>query len=159
MTTALLLRLADESDAPRIADMSRDLIEQGLGWSWRGHRVLRCIRDADINVLVASFHGRTVGFAIMSYRDEEAHLLLFAVDPRFGRRGIGSALLRWLEQSALVAGIGQVYLESRVTNAAARAFYKLHGYREVQLVQHYYQGVEASVRLAKDLWLERPAAA
>ena len=159
MTTALHLRLATGADAPRIAEMSRDFIEHGLGWSWRSDRVLRCIRDADTNVLVATFHGRTVGFAIMIYRDDEAHLVLLAVDPRYGRRGIGAALLNWVEQSALTAGIGQVYLESRVTNAAARSFYKRHGYREVQLVPRYYKGVEASVRLAKDLWLERPAVA
>ena len=70
-----------------------------------------------------------------------------------GRRGIGSATLRGLEQSALVAGVGQVYLEARLTNAAARAFYAGLGYREIQTVPGYYLGREACVRLAKDLWL------
>ena len=143
------------SDAANIAEMSRDLIEQGLGWSWRAHRVLRCMADAETNVVVALEAGRRVGFAIMKYHDDEAHLLLLAVEPAWARRGVGRAMMGWLEQSALTAGIGQVYLEARITNAAARAFYKRLGYREVDLVQRYYKGREASVRLAKDLWLER----
>ena len=87
------------------------------------------------------------------YLDDEAHLLLLAVPAHAGRRGIGSAMVGWLERSALVAGVGQVYLEARLTNGAARSFYARLGYREIQTLPGYYQGREACVRLAKDLWL------
>jgi len=46
-----------------------------------------------------------------------------------------------------------VYLEARLTNGTARAFYARLGYREIQTLPGYYQGREACVRLAKDLWL------
>ena len=72
-----------------------------------------------------------------------------------GRRGVGSSLVEWLERSALVAGVGQVMLEARLTNQAARLFYARLGYREIQTLPGYYQGREACVRLARDLWLER----
>jgi ribosomal-protein-alanine N-acetyltransferase len=147
------LRLADRSDAPGIAALSRDRIEQGLGWSWTAPRVLRSIRDQAANVVVAEEAVRLRGFGIMKYHDDEAHLLLLAVQAQAGRRGIGTALVEWLEASARVAGIGQVYLEARLTNGAARAFYARLGYREIQTLPGYYQGVEAAVRLAKDLWL------
>lgn len=147
------LRLATRADAPGIAALSRDRIEHGLGWSWTAPRVLRSIRDRATNVVVAVDAGRLLGFGIMKYHDDEAHLLLLAVQARAGRRGIGSALVDWLEQSARIAGIGQVYLEARLTNGAARAFYARLGYREIQTLPGYYQGVEACVRLAKDLWL------
>ena len=89
----------------------------------------------------------------MKYHDEEAHLLLLAVRADAGRRGTGAALVTWLERSALIAGVGQVYLEARLANGAARAFYAKLGYREIQTLPGYYQGREACVRLAKDLWL------
>lgn len=153
MSRAPTIRLATRADAPAIAVLSRDRIEQGLGWSWTAERVLRSLLDGGTNVVVATEAARVLGFGIMKYRDDEAHLLLLAVRADAGRRGIGSAMLRWLELSALVAGLGQVYLEARLTNAAARAFYAKRGYREIQTLPGYYQGREACVRLAKDLWL------
>jgi [ribosomal protein S18]-alanine N-acetyltransferase len=155
MRSALPLRLAVRGDATAIAALSRDRIEHGLGWSWTAPRVLRSIQDPASNVVVAQepVNARLIGFGIMKYHDLEAHLLLLAVSPDAVRGGIGSALLGWLERSALVAGVGQVYLESRLTNQAARAFYARAGYREIQVVPGYYSGQEAAVRLAKDLWL------
>lgn len=146
-------RLAVPNDVSAIAELSRDRIEHGLGWRWTAPRVLRSVGDAATNAVVA-VDGRTLlGFGIMKYHDEEAHLLLLAVHADAGRRGIGSALVTWLERSALVAGVGQVYLEARLQNAAARSFYARLGYREIQTLPGYYQGREACIRLAKDLWL------
>lgn len=155
MTRELSLRLAVRADAPTIATLSRDRIERGLGWQWTAPRVLRSILDPGSNVLVAQDPETRLllGFGIMKYHDVEAHLLLLAVQAGVVRCGIGRAMLGWLERSALVAGVGQVYLESRLDNQPARAFYAQAGYREIQVVPGYYLGQEAAVRLAKDLWL------
>jgi [ribosomal protein S18]-alanine N-acetyltransferase len=151
------IRMAQRTDAPTIARMSRDLIERGLGWSWTAPRVLRSILDVHSNVIVAPVAGGALaGFGIMKYHDDEAHLLLLAVDAAQRRHGLGAALVAWLEGSAQVAGIGTIYLEARASNAAARSFYRHLGYREIQQVEGYYSGREASVRLARDLWQERP---
>ena len=154
MISDLTLRLARETDALHIAQMSRDQIERGLGWSWTTQRVLRSIFDAETNVVVAWAAGKLRGFAIMKYHEDEAHLLLLAVQPGARRQGVGGALVAWLEQAALTAGVGQVWLEARQGNAAARAFYRQLGYREIQVLPGYYQGREACVRIARDLWLE-----
>ena len=52
------------------------------------------------------------GFGIMKYQDTDAHLMLFAVAPEFRRRGIGNALMDWLETSAITAGIELIWLEA-----------------------------------------------
>ncbi len=117
--------------------------------------MLRSIADTATNVVVAQGDAGMLGFGIMKYHDDEAHLLLLAVHAAASRRGVGSALLGWLERAALVAGVGQVYLEARLTNRAARLFYGRLGYREIQRLPGYYQGREDCVRLARDLWLER----
>jgi ribosomal-protein-alanine N-acetyltransferase len=159
MATYADFRLATADDALPIARLSRDLIEHGLGWSWTPARVARSIADRATNVVVAVHRGRRLGFAIMKYHDDEAHLLLLAVRPEHGRQGIGTAMMGWLETTARVAGVGQVYLEARAANRPARAFYRRLGYGEIQMLPGYYQGLETSVRMAKDLWLEQPASA
>ena len=146
--------MARPADATRIAEMSRELIEYGLGWKWTAPRILRCMRDSATNVAVAREEHRVVGFAIMKYEDEEAHLLLFAVNAAHRRKGVGSALLSWLETTALTAGIGLVYLEARTRNVEARAFYRRRGYIEVRRVPNMYRGIEDGMRIAKDLWLK-----
>ncbi len=152
-TAPCRLRLADRRDADAIAALSRDRIEHGLGWSWTAPRVRRSIDDGATNVLMAERPTGRVGFGIMKYRDDEAHLLLLAVRADVAGQGIGRALLGWLEASARVAGIGQIYLEARQANGAARAFYARLGYREIQTLPRYYQGREDCIRLAKDLWI------
>lgn len=145
------IRLARRRDARVIAEMSRELIESGLGWSWTPRRVARAISDRDTNVIVAEIDGRRVGFALMKYLEEHAHLLLFAVDVRVQRRGIGRALWTWLEQTALVAGIGTVHLEVRAQNAPARAFYRALGFSDAETVRGYYRGIEPAVRMRRRL--------
>lgn len=147
------IRLAMYADAPAIAQMSRDFIEEGLGWSWRHKRVVQSIDDPTTNVVVATDVGRVIGFGIMQYDEEQAHLLLLAVEVACRRRGIGSALLKWLENAALTAGIGIVYLEARKSNHAARTFYRQRGYSEIGVARGYYQGREDAVRIARDLWM------
>jgi len=149
--------LAARGDAPRIAAMSRDLIEQGLGWRWTPSRVLRVMRDPAINVIVARDAGAIAGFGIMQYKEDEAHLLLLAVDPARRRKGVGSALMTWLEMTALTAGTGCVYLEARSRNTEARAFYRRLGYIEITLVRGLYSSSEDGIRIAKDLWSKPPS--
>lgn len=151
----LNLQLATQADVLAIARMSRDLIEQGLGWSWTPRRVLHSVVDLQTNVVVAVETGNLLGFGIMKYHEDEAHLLLLAVHPAAARRGVGSALLAWLEKSATTAGLGQIYLEARASNTAARAFYRRARYAEIQHLPGYYRGQEPAVRLAKDLWLDQ----
>jgi len=143
------IRLAQRRDAAFVARMSRDLIEYGLGWSWTAMRVLRAIRDRETNVIVAVEGKRIVGFAIMKYFDEQAHLLLFAVAANRQRQGIGRALWGWLEETTSAAGIHTVALEVRARNVVARTFYRRFGFVDVETVGGYYSGVEAAVRMQR----------
>jgi len=53
MSQLSTLALARASDAREIAEMSRDLIEQGLTWSWTPARVQHFISGAESSVVVA----------------------------------------------------------------------------------------------------------
>ena len=153
------IRLATRADAAEIAAMSRDQIEQGLPWSWTEGRVGGAIRNRDTNVAVVGETGALVGFGIMAYRDEVAHLLLFSVRPSHRRKGGGTNLLRWLEAVAVTAGIERVVVECRRDSAPARSFYAESGYHELAITKGYYRGysgvVEDAIRLEK--WLHDPS--
>ncbi len=145
------LALAAMTDSSAIAELSRDTIEYGLPWTWTPQRVARSIRDRATNVVVARQRRHILGFGIMKYEDEEAHLLLLAVEAGQRRRGIGTALLHWLEATVTVAGIPIVLLETRASNGQARAFYRSHGFAELGVHHGYYQGVEDAMRMGKNL--------
>lgn len=131
--------------------MSRDEIEQGLPWSWTEGRVAAAIRHVDTNVAVMGERGAIIGFGIMAYRDEAAHLLLFSVRKQSRRQGLGTKMLRWLEEVAITAGLQRIVVECRRDNDVARNFYAEAAYHEMAISKGYYRGVEDAVRLEK--WL------
>jgi [ribosomal protein S18]-alanine N-acetyltransferase len=87
----------------------------------------------------------------MRYGDDDAHLDLLAVAPPYRRAGLGRQLLEWLEKCAVVAGIFSVALEVRAGNEGAHLFYKRMGYRTLVHLPGYYQGIEAALRMGRDL--------
>lgn len=146
------IRLAKSGDAVRIAEMSRDIIELGLGWSWTPSRVTKEMNEKNSNVIVTLEGNEVIGFAVMKYLDGEARLNLFGVHPNHRRKGVGTRMIKWLEKTALINGNSVVYLEARLRNQGAREFYKGLGYKEIQHIPGYYKGRETAVRIAHDLW-------
>jgi len=149
-----LIGLAVPDDAPQIAAMSRGLIEQGLPWRWRPERVAQAIMAKGTNVAVVREQGELIAFGIMEYHDDDAHLVLFAVRRDRQRQGLGSALLRWLEAVARIAGSQRIRLESLRSNEAARIFYNEHGYHERVIRSRMYSGVADGILLEKYLRVE-----
>lgn len=115
------------------------------------------MRHPESVVLTARYGNAVVGFGIMRYGDDVAHLNLLAVDPAHRRRGIAKKLMMWLEDTALTAGTFIIGLELRANNQGAFAFYGALGYRELGRVSGYYQGVEQAIRMARDVRTGRDA--
>jgi [ribosomal protein S18]-alanine N-acetyltransferase len=145
-------RLAVASDAYEIAVMSRYLVEVGLrGWSWPPERVAKAVGTRSTLSIVAEVREHLVGFAIAEFGDVQAHLSLLAVKPSHQRCGVGRALVEWVEDSALTAGITTITLELRANNYGARSFYRLLGFQEGAYVPGYYRGVETALRMSRDI--------
>ena len=147
----LTLRLARRADAPRLAAMSRDLVEAGLGWQYRPQRITELIDDDETVTLVATLGDHTAGFAIMTLGDERAHLVLLAVLESYHRRGIGARMVAWLVKTAVVAGMAAVDVELRSGNAAAYALYRQAGFTATRRLPGYYRGRETAIRMTRDL--------
>jgi len=155
--TPYRLRPAEGGDIHEIAVMSRCLIEVGLrGWTWHPTRVARALRARETCVLAAetpfaNAPDRLAGFAIAEFGDTKMHLSLLAVKPAYQRSGIGLAMIEWLIESALTAGIDHITVEMRANNFAARSFYEALGFRHQQYIGGYYQNIEAAIRMRRDL--------
>lgn len=145
------LELATLSEAEPIAIMARDLIESGLGWSWVPSQVAKYIRSSESLVIITRDQRNLVGFAIMNFSHNKAHLNLIGVKPSYQRGGIGRGLVEFLERSAWFAGISMIQLEIRANNQEARNFYQSLGYSEVGYFPKYYRGKENAVRMTHHL--------
>jgi [ribosomal protein S18]-alanine N-acetyltransferase len=87
------------------------------------------------DLIVVTCHRRTAGFAVARrVAENEGELLNLAVDPEFRRRGLGRRLVVHLTS----AHPGNLWLEVRASNVAARKFYKCLGFSEVGCRQDYY---------------------
>ncbi|QCR36662.1 GNAT family N-acetyltransferase [Nissabacter sp. SGAir0207] len=94
-------------------------------------------------------HGNPVGCG--AFRPlEEGIAEVKRIYARDGARGVGSALLAFLEAEARRLGYRQVWLETRLVNLRAVRFYLAHGYREIAAYGDYIGKADA-VCLGKTL--------
>jgi ribosomal protein S18 acetylase RimI-like enzyme len=54
--------------------------------------------------------------------------------------GIASALLRYVEEKLLSAGVEAIWLETATENEPAIAFWQKHGFRKIRVRKRYYPG-------------------
>ena len=155
MPITLNIAPAQSADAQVIAEMSRRLVEVGLPWTWTPARVARHLHHPESLVLAVRAIGASsptlVGFAIMHFGDDIAHLNLLAVASAHQRLGLGRQLLTWLERTAVTAGIFTICLEVRARNPVALLFYRRLGFLETARLPRYYSSREDALRLMRDL--------
>ena len=151
------IELATHSDASEIAMLSRDLIEQGLSWSWNTERVKKALRDRSTNVAVARDGSNLAGFGIMEYGDKHANLNLLAVKKEYRRTGTGTKIVRWHERVASTAGVFKIYVQVREQNTIAQDFYSKLGYVVLDKVPGYYKHKEVGVIMFRHIGVYRNA--
>ncbi len=151
ITEKIQIEFARFDDAIAISRLSKNDIEQGLGWRYQAPAIARIIRNKSKNVVVARIDEVLAGFGIMSYSEHQANLDLLAVERSFRRSGIGTRIVTWLEAVALTGGAFNVFVQARETNLAAIRFYETLGYQELDRLEGWYQGVENGVVMAKSL--------
>lgn len=144
--------LARKTDAEPIARLSRKYLETGLpGWVWNPEKVLDSICHPDSLVLLGCNSETVIAAAIISFSKRSAHLNLLVVAEEFQHMGIGSCLLRFLENSASLYGKRYLNLEVRANSEAALAFYQVLGYRKMKVLPNYYHNGESAIRMSHSL--------
>ncbi len=91
------------------------------------------------------------GFIVAEAGRRSGHIITIDVIAAARRSGVGSLLLRAVEDRLRSAGCSAVELETAVDNLSALSFYKRHGYNVIRTFPRYYSnGVDALV-LQKEL--------
>ena len=88
-------------------------------------------------------------FAVSLY--EEFHVNKIATDLRLRKQGYGRLLIEDALARARAMASTAVTLEVRVSNAAARQFYRSYGFREAYKRRAYYQDGEDALVLVLPL--------
>ena len=81
-----------------------------------------------------------LGFIIGEHEGAGGHIITLDVAPSSRRTGVGTALLRTMEQRLGARGVSRVELETATTNEAGVAFWQHHGYRTHGVIPRYYLG-------------------
>lgn len=147
----VILRLARPDDLPRIADLSRDVLEFGRPRRWSARRLAVQLGQSDTCCVVAQRATTVAGFVLFGLGERNAFVSLLAVAPLFQGRGIGRSLLRWAETSAATAGMSLMALEVRAENAAAIMFYRRLGYVARGIVPNYYGAACPALKMIRVL--------
>ncbi len=146
------------SDATGMASLARRLHEPDLVWRplregdlayvaaleaqihaapWT-QRNFRDAIAAGYSAWVGEREGRVVAYGVLMLAPGEAQILNVSVVPDARRQGLGRALLRRFVADAQRLGAEQVFLEVRVSNAAAIALYRSESFVPVARRKEYY---------------------
>ena len=93
---------------------------------------------AGYSAMVGEREGRIVAFGVLMLGPGEAQLLNLSVAPDVRRTGLGRELLLRFLSNAVRLGAEQVFLEVRVSNAAAIALYESEGFGRIARRAEYY---------------------
>jgi [ribosomal protein S18]-alanine N-acetyltransferase len=93
-----------------------------------------------VDCLVAEEAGKTVAFVLAEVNPPLAHIITLDVAETHRRAGVGTLLLREMEQHFTFRRVGSVLIETSVENANGIAFWEHHGYRTEAVVKRYYLG-------------------
>lgn len=133
----VLVRVATDDDDAALLRVERVSFTPDAGFpsQWDRSRTTHFAPHEDpADSLVAVLDGEIVGFVRTGVAvpvPENAHVLAvqgLEVDPAVRRRGVGSALLRAVEERARGRGARKIQLRVFATNAPAQALYASHGY-------------------------------
>ncbi|PYY03292.1 MAG: hypothetical protein DMG64_08395 [Acidobacteria bacterium] len=86
------------------------------------------------------------------------HIITLDVDASARRAGLGTRLMRALEEAFVALGCRSILLEVAVNNHSALAFYKKHGYSVLKTLRRYYPGGLDGLLMAKPVVAQNSSA-
>jgi len=90
------------------------------------------------DVAVAVIESEIVGYASFRYVGKQGDVNTVAVSSEHQGKGIGTALMDWLESQAVLRNVREIFLEVRSDNEAALRMYISRGYERIDVRRNYY---------------------
>lgn len=115
---------AGKDDIPDIARLEKLCFSS----PWSEKAVLESM-DSGTLFYKAVIGGNTAGYLGIKTVLDEGYITNIAVAPEYRHKGIGSALLKRLEQDMAAKGLSFISLEVRLSNSSAQSLYTKFGYK------------------------------
>lgn len=90
--------------------------------------------------------GTIVGYCVASEEGDSAHLISISVLREYRRRRVGTALIQALLEN-VSPSVRELRLEVKKGNAEAIKLYKDLGFRQVNLIENYYEDGSAALKM------------
>jgi ribosomal-protein-alanine N-acetyltransferase len=121
-------------------DMREVLHIEGLAFEFPWHKddFIRTLRHRNCLGMVAEYEDQIIGYMIYEIHLIKIHLLNFAVDPEYWRRGVGRQMLAQLIDQLGLNRRKKIFLEIRETNLTAQQFFRDGGFRAVAVLKEFY---------------------
>lgn len=132
----LIVRRAEEPDVDRIAQLEIECFTT----PWTRESVYEdVVKNPRALYVVAEIDGLVIGYAGVWSIVDEGHITNVAVDPKFRKLHVGSAIIAVLLEVTEKAGVEHHTLEVRRSNEAAINLYKKFGFEVCGERKGYYQ--------------------
>jgi ribosomal protein S18 acetylase RimI-like enzyme len=127
-------RYATEDDAPFLAEINRQLIEDewdggGMSLERLERRMRRWLAEDDYQAVLFQEKGETAAYALVSLDEDSAYIRHFFVLHGHRRGGIGRRALQTL-LSEVIPPTARVTLDVLASNAAGHRFWRSAGFRD-----------------------------
>ncbi|MBX6316591.1 MAG: ribosomal protein S18-alanine N-acetyltransferase [Isosphaeraceae bacterium] len=106
---------------------------------WCEEEFLRVLRQRNCIGMVAEYGERVVGFMIYELHKAKLQVLAFAVAPEFRRQGVGHQMVAKLVGKLSAHRRTRIVLHLRESNLGAQLFYKVQGFRAIEVLREYYE--------------------
>ena len=106
----------------------QEIDAEALGEPWSSDQWLVDLPEKWLHSRLATVDGRPIAFVVTSRKAHGLHVHRIAVAPDWRGRGIGSALLRAVAESARATGSARVTLKVGRSNARALRLYQALGF-------------------------------
>jgi [ribosomal protein S18]-alanine N-acetyltransferase len=131
----IVLRRFRAEDVPPVAAVEREVFTD----PWPDSFFLGELSHPGVYAMIAERDGRLAGYLLAWLTGGTGHIGNLAVTKGERRRGVARRLLGDLLERAGSLGIRTLVLEVRVSNFAAQALYRAHGFRLAGLRRGYYR--------------------
>lgn len=117
-----------ESDETAVVELWREVFPDSPAWNRPETDIQRKLSVQRELFLVATVGTQLVGSAMAGYDGHRGWVYYVAVSPRYRRQGIGTALMRNVEERLARLDCPKLNLQVRASNEEVVAFYKRLGY-------------------------------
>lgn len=135
-------------DILRISEIERECFPQEP-WSFQ---MLASSFDSEAFYgVLAEDGGEIVGYGGVTVAADTADIANVAVTESFRHSGVGTAVIAELTKTAKARGAKKIFLEVRVSNAAAMELYLKNGFKGAYARTRYYSDGEDCLVMVKEL--------